>query len=281
MFKKLLGQFGKHKHRLSANQHSSELSSKRYYLAICCIIKDENEYLEEWISYHLKTGVQHFYIYDNESSTPINDTLSELNLLKYATVTRIDGKAKQVEAYAHCLSNFGPECAWIAFIDIDEFIVAKSTGGNLAAFLKGYETFGGLGINWLIFGSNGHAKKTGRPQLESFTMRTSEHHRLNTHTKSIVQPRFVKSAFNAHFFHYIRNKFCVNENFTPISGAFSKVSVNKIQLNHYFCRSVEEFSAKQKRGRGDTGEERTMEEFYTHDKVANAVKDTAILYLFK
>jgi hypothetical protein len=36
-------------------------------IAICLIIKDENEYLQEWMDYHRKVGVSHFYIYDNNS----------------------------------------------------------------------------------------------------------------------------------------------------------------------------------------------------------------------
>ena len=37
----------------------------KYFLSLCCIIKDE-KYLEEFIIYHHIVGVEHFYIYDNE-----------------------------------------------------------------------------------------------------------------------------------------------------------------------------------------------------------------------
>ena len=37
------------------------------YLAICAIAKDEGPYLKEWIEWHLKNGVEKFYIYDNGS----------------------------------------------------------------------------------------------------------------------------------------------------------------------------------------------------------------------
>ena len=40
------------------------------YLSILCIIKNE-DYLEEFILYHYLLGVEHFYIYDNESDIPI------------------------------------------------------------------------------------------------------------------------------------------------------------------------------------------------------------------
>ena len=39
----------------------------KYYLSLCCIIKNER-YLEEFINYYRILGVEHFYIFDNESS---------------------------------------------------------------------------------------------------------------------------------------------------------------------------------------------------------------------
>jgi hypothetical protein len=77
----------------------------KYNLCLCCIIKDENIYLEEWINYHLKTGIEHFYIYDNGSRVPISDTLNAIKLSAYTTVTKMSGKAKQVSAYEHCLKT--------------------------------------------------------------------------------------------------------------------------------------------------------------------------------
>ena len=37
----------------------------KYFLSVCCIIKNER-YLEEFIIYHHIIGVEHFYIYDNK-----------------------------------------------------------------------------------------------------------------------------------------------------------------------------------------------------------------------
>jgi hypothetical protein len=63
-----------------------EYLSDKYYLSTCCMIKDENEYGEEWINYHRKIAVKHFYIYDNNSKVPIADTLKNLDLSDCSTV---------------------------------------------------------------------------------------------------------------------------------------------------------------------------------------------------
>ena len=51
------------------------------YLALCCIVKDENMFLKEWLAYHALLGVEHFYIYDNMSAVPVR----EAGLLRFQT----------------------------------------------------------------------------------------------------------------------------------------------------------------------------------------------------
>lgn len=35
--------------------------------AICSIARNENEYLDEWVTYHLNLGFDHIFIYDNNN----------------------------------------------------------------------------------------------------------------------------------------------------------------------------------------------------------------------
>ena len=252
-------------------------SYHKYEVAICCIAKNEDPYFEEWIDYHIEIGVSHFYIYDNESTVPISSTLDAYIKKGLVTVELISGTKMQMAAHRHCLANYGDHCRWIAFIDVDEFIVPKTLTGSIVDFLKPYQKFGGLGVNWLIFGSNGHLNRPERPQLESYTRRSLVNHSINTHIKSIVQPRYVKKVPNdPHHFYYHFPKYCVNENFKRIKGAFADHTSNKIQLNHYFVRSLDEFKMKVARGRADSNQERTVEEFYLVNEFANVVIDENI-----
>ena len=43
------------------------------YLAACIIIKNEAEYIKEWIDFHLLVGFDKIILYDNES----NDNLKQ------------------------------------------------------------------------------------------------------------------------------------------------------------------------------------------------------------
>ena len=38
-----------------------------YDLAVVAIMKCEGHYVKEWLDYHLLAGVDHFFIYDNDS----------------------------------------------------------------------------------------------------------------------------------------------------------------------------------------------------------------------
>ena len=69
----------------------------KYYLSLCCIIKDER-YLEEFIVYYNILGVEHFYIYDNESSLPISKRLDKPYFQKICTIINIKGQIQQLNS---------------------------------------------------------------------------------------------------------------------------------------------------------------------------------------
>ena len=47
-----------------------------YDLAVVAIFKDEGKYLKEWLDYHLLAGVEHFYLYNNDSSDDYQEVLA-------------------------------------------------------------------------------------------------------------------------------------------------------------------------------------------------------------
>lgn len=254
--------------------------SYKYYVAICCIAKNEDDYLFEWIDYHLRIGVNHFFIYDNDSARPIATTLSRYVEGGFVTVEPIEGRAQQMSAHRHCLANHGDKSKWIAFIDVDEYIVPKTSKGSLPEFLVPYERYGGLGMHWLMFGSNGNIEKPKAHQIDSYTKRALKTEPVNDHIKSIVQPRYVKRVpDDPHHFRYKFGKYCVNENFERIDGPIVNHTSNQIQLNHYFLRSLEEFKVKIAKGRADSGGDRSISEFYDLDSRANIVTDESIIEL--
>ena len=61
----------------------------------------------------------------------------------------------QVLAYAHAAGNFGGAFRWMAFIDVDEFLVPKQAR-SISDALAHLEHCHNLSLPWHMFGHSGH-----------------------------------------------------------------------------------------------------------------------------
>ena len=86
-------------------------------------MKNEGPYLKEWLEFHLMTGVEHFYLYDNNSDDETIEILKgyiQRGIVSYQFWPDHPG---QLKACMHTLTNYKNDSFWIAFIDLDEFII--------------------------------------------------------------------------------------------------------------------------------------------------------------
>jgi Tfp pilus assembly protein PilF len=249
------------------------------YLSLCLICKDENDYLPEWLDYHILMGVDRFYIYDNESQISLRQSLREYIERGWVMVVEIQGKAVQLHAYDHCLRTFGANTFWLGFIDTDEFLVPK-TGQDLKELLKDYEAYGGLAVNSLFFGSNGHQNRPAAGQIASYTQRTHLTFKENELIKSIIQPGLALMPYSPHELTYKENFWCVNEGFLRVDNQVFPNHIEKIQLNHYFCRSRHEQELKLRRGRGAMNAAWPRKRFEVVNHLAT-IQDTIILQIIE
>ena len=219
------------------------------YLTLCLICKNENDYLPEWLDYHILMGVDRFYIYDNESHISLRESLADYIARGWVAVMDIPGKAVQLYAYDHCLQTFGAHTRWMGFIDADEFLVPKNTL-DLKDLLRGYEAYGGLAVSSLFFGSSGRKKRPAIGQIATYTLRTHQTFVENRLVKCIVRPDRVLLPVSPHDFILKEGAMCVNETLLRVDDQQFPNYIEKIQLNHYFCRSQSEIDQKMSRGRG-------------------------------
>lgn len=113
------------------------------------MVKNEDNYITQWIDFHLSIGFDHFIIYDNceakgdkhsyhsiESSSNLPKLLKEY--IKKGLVTLIRwpfpkrrvfnkrvGISGQATSQTHCLQIFR-KCSWIALFDIDEYLCFRN-----------------------------------------------------------------------------------------------------------------------------------------------------------
>ncbi len=223
------------------------------YLALCCIVKDEDPFLKEWIAYHTLLGVEHFIIYDNMSARPVQELLDGFAGPDLVTVRRVAGQSMQMPCYQNCLDDFGTEFKWIGFLDLDEF-VCPTRDTDLRLLLSEFEAHAGLGLTWRIFSSSGHLGRPDGPVLHAYTeCFPPEEMPDDIHIKSFVQPGRVSSVPTPHSFDYTPGNYAVTEDHCPIPGntPFAPSTGKLARINHYFYRSQQDFEQKLRRGRAD------------------------------
>jgi hypothetical protein len=249
------------------------------YLTLCLIVKDENSYLQEWLDYHILLGVDHFWIYDNGSATPIKTTLKSYIEAGWVTIHNISGKSVQLYAYDHCIQNHQSDSKWIGFIDADEFLVIKEDV-DIKHILERYEEWAGLAISSLFFGSGGNTTRPSVGQLAGYPLRTPEKLSVNRLVKSIVQPDKVILPISPHSFLFKEGWYCVNESGLRVDAQQFPCHVDRIQVNHYYTRSEQEWADKLKRGRGDSGNPYT-DERWTRIHSTSSIQDKNAIHLLQ
>lgn len=219
-------------------------------VALVCIAKNEDNYIKEWIEYHLKLGFNQIFIYENDWRC----SLEHPNLTKIP----FDGKSQQSNAYNNFINQNHQNYQWAAFFDVDEFLVLKKHK-NIVDLLIEYENYNGLGINWVFFGSNGLEKVEGDYSvIKRFTKREIK---INHHVKTILKlNKGITMSIHS------PDSSIVDTNKKSFSGSFNpKGDDNIAQLNHYFTKTKEEFILKVSRGRADNGTVRDLTDFNYHD----------------
>lgn len=229
-----------------------------YDLAVAAIFKDEARYLQEWLDYHLLAGVEHFYLYNNDSSDDYAEVLAPYVAANLVTLTDWPGKLQMYPAYEDVLERHRFDCRYIAFIDLDEFLYPK-TGQSIVEvvdeILSRDPNAAALGVNWQCFGSNGlETADYSCGVLERFTRRaprdwlkilSDKSTAGNVTIKSIVNPRRVDCWWSPHYASYFRDFYSINTNGAKTLFVSSHpVAADKLVVNHYFTKSREEYMRK-------------------------------------
>ena len=232
------------------------------FISIAAIYKDEPD-LKEWIEYHRIIGVERFYLYDNGSTDNSRELLQPYIDEGIVVYHYIDGECMQMPVYRDAVCRTKGETHWLALIDIDEYLCPVATN-NISEILKDFEKYPAIGVNWIVFDSNGLKKRPDCPVIEAFTRVKKDYQKkANRHIKTILKPEEVFLLDHPHFSVYKRRGLAVTENYEKIGipyaiktsiNAFTDTnSVSKIRINHYHSKSLEEYIQKLMRGDAATG----------------------------
>ena len=265
-----------------------KITTEKYKVVVCATFKNEAPYILEWIAYHRIIKIDHFLIYNNDSTDNTQEILKALD--RAGIITYVDWPSRpninnQIVAYKDAYLRLVGKCEWITFIDGDEFIV-PNIHQDLPSFLSDYENVAGICVNWNIFGSSGHINKTNGLVMERFKKCARASAPVNRQGKTIAKIDFIEDL-NIHKCKFPEESIYIYPDRTPVPelsrnlrGPGIHITHEFLQINHYVTKSKAEWELKRARGRADkelnsSEKIRSEKYFEIHDK--NNAEDIKIL----
>jgi glycosyltransferase involved in cell wall biosynthesis len=231
---------------LKVIQRNIKVDIEDQKVALVCIAKDEDNYIEEWLDYHLKLGFDKAYVYCNDWIWKVPEKYGD-------KVEAIDfpGLKQQIPAYDDFIKKHYFEYNFAAFTDIDEYIVLKQLN-NIKQALYNYRDVSCLRLPIRTFGNNGLDKvEDGNYSVvDRFIKARPIYESIG---KNIINFDILKNRvkfIDENWFGHIP---CTNPSRTMVWNGYYNYFINDeggnnepIELNHYITKTWEEYVARKK-----------------------------------
>jgi hypothetical protein len=225
-------------------------------LAAMVRVKNEARFLPEWLAHHVRVGVEHFYVYDNNST---DDTAAAIEpFISRGLVTLVPWSNVPASPSAHndFFARFGGNTEWAMFLDADEFLML-GTPTPLTSILEQNRRWPAIALNSRYFGTGDHETIPAGLVTEQFVKAED---RYNDHVKVIAQPTEIVKYRNPHNFYYRRGRLARTLDGRRVFGSFVRTtSEPAIVVNHYLNRSREDYVNKRRRGYATAGGEKAQQ----------------------
>jgi hypothetical protein len=278
---------------------TSKLAAYEFIMA--AMFKNEAPYLREWILYHKMVGVEHFWLYDNESTDNWKEVLApfiEEGLVDVIPCRNEDFNIEKKEEYPftlqvcmmrEVLKKAKGQTKWIAILDIDEFLLPRKEKTVTECLDAHFSEASAVFVNWLNFGTGGISVAPGEPLLCKLTAASMRSYPKNGNGKSIWRPEDVLED-DAWWIHWAPLK----EDASYVNGDGNIVSFEgegatwdwqmhdkHLRIHHYFLRD-ENFFLQKRLGAAQRGEgvysEETLWEVYD---LLSCRKENAMIHFIK
>lgn len=226
---------------------------------ILTLIKNEHEYLNEWIKYHINLGINHIFIiedYDSNSHKEICDKYSNVTLINITKLLNIEyiNKFKKYRIYRRQLDylrnslNYINEnyfYNWCFSIDADEFITIDKQYNNINEILKEYIEYDAVLLSWKNYGANGLIYKPDYSKkgiIETYNkpckLQYIDEHRWFSTIKTVYNMNnFTIDLFCSECVPNLKSNWCK----TNYTQDIKNIIYDKIYLRHYITKSWEEY----------------------------------------
>lgn len=234
--------------------------NKKYKIAICGIFKNEAPFLKEWIEFHEMIGVEHFYLYNNNSEDDYKSVLQPFIGRGLVTLIEWPYEQAQMKAYSHFYETYRNESQWVSFLDIDEFFCPRHDD-SLIDWLRNNDKYPVILVYWKMFGTSGKMKHDNNQLvIEQYTV--SWDHIYHT-GKCLVNTDYDIKAFDGSTHHkakvifpLVGKRFCITVGPVNQFGWFVLDNYHlswlyngdkpQVQINHYWSKAWDVYDKKRK-----------------------------------
>ena len=233
---------------------------KKYRISLCGIFKNEASFLKEWLEFHEMIGVEHFYLYNNNSEDNYKEILQ--SYIDRGLVTLVDWPydQAQIAAYRNFYETYRHETQWVSFLDIDEFFCPRYAK-TIGEWLSTMDKYPVLVLYWRMFGTSGKLHHNN-DELVIEQYHVSWDHLYHC-GKCLVNTDYGISVFDTSTHHLTRVKYPLFGGFFNVTvfpanqfgwfvfdpihfGRFFDESKYSIQINHYWSKAWEVYEKKRR-----------------------------------
>jgi hypothetical protein len=223
------------------------------------VAKNESKYLKEWVLYHKLIGVDNFSIYLHNNTDDSSRILEDLGVNFKNVSSEYLGFEVKNKLYTEIIQEAHTE--FVCCLDIDEFIMMPEHD-DIKCFLSSslFDGFGGIVLHQNIFGSNDHQASPDGLVIDNYTKRHPDNFDFPKNypnfqqpcdlfkiIKTIVRRKSLKRVLDSH--EYVTHTPIVDENGQLYRKYTCNRPLSKIRLNHYFTKSLEDWTFKTSRPR--------------------------------
>ena len=245
----------------------------KFYTSTCTIIKDETQYLEEWIQHNIKIGFDEIWLYEDYGSCSHKEITDKYPQVTLKSIKEVEDEVgefkvwfKQHQTWEYFSEKYKDKFDYVAFIDIDEFIMFDEDY-SLQQLLHDCYGYAGIYLFWKMYNANGIIDNPRASVVETFTqeakyVRTD----YKWEIKSIANLKYHDLYWNTN--HEIKDGVTVEKKMS-----YKYPCYKQAWINHYFTRSWEEWCDRFIK-RGDINDGcRRMNEFFKFNRDMTPLHD--------
>lgn len=228
---------------------------RRHACTLVAVARDESPYIAEWLAFHLVIGFERILVFDHGSTDGtdaiVRHAATRMPAVSLHAVPDEHGGSPQIAAYAAALPLV--TTPWVAFFDIDEFLVPWRDGSIEAYLARVPDDVAAVHVNWRSFGSSGHSEPDYGLVTETFVRCAEADWQYQAHYKTLARTAQIRHV-NIHEVETRVGRRTLSD-FTDVApgtiGSAERIAYDGIQLNHYQSKTRSEFDKRMRLPRAD------------------------------